>query len=692
MGHARAYVTFDIIRRILEDYFGYNVDLVMNVTDIDDKIILRARRNFLFDQFVTELKGKSVDEAIHLVTDRANAAFEHQNSELSLKKTALSAKLDSSLKKRQAKALQEQISGLQVKLSNLVREQDNFIQALAKSPTSIEDVENIAFQAKDAIAQSLDEEKGSLVTDLSIFKSHSQKYEQEFLQDMDSLHVRPPQVLTRVSEYVPEIISFVDKIVAKGLAYVSDGSVYFDTLKFIACGHDYAKLSPWAVGDLDLVSEGEGALASIEGKRNPQDFALWKRSRDGEPFWDSPWGPGRPGWHIECSAMASALLGDNFDIHSGGEDLRFPHHDNELAQSEAFFGCKQWVNYFLHAGHLHIEGKKMSKSLKNFVTIREALEKHSARQIRILFLLQGWEKTINFAHAALDEAQSKEKRLKEFFLEIETRRRKGFMDEQKWDDIDIQFEAFIESSEDRVHSALSDSFDYPLAFHCVFDLISETNKYITNSSNVKLLLLEKSAQFVQKMIRVFGLLEDTTGFSGSEVSSDSAKVTPLLDAFTGFRARIREFAKLAGNTDILNECDMFRDSVLPELGVRLEDVAQGSVWKLVDPEELRAERHAKEIGLIRKKLNAKQKELALFKQYSEDPFKMFQGYNVDDQGIPTHEVDGTEVSKKARKKLEARFAKQKKNFAKHEEREASEPGYMKTLEQEISQLEDEISA
>ena len=141
-----------------------------------------------------------------------------------------------------------------------------------------------------------------------------------------------------MSEYVPEIVAYCEKIIANGYAYELDGSVYFDTVKFNrAEGHDYAKLCPWSAGNVKLVQEGEGDLAAeTKSKKTPSDFALWKNSKPGEPFWDSPWGKGRPGWHIECSVMASAILGENMDIHSGGVDLAFPHHDNELAQSEVF--------------------------------------------------------------------------------------------------------------------------------------------------------------------------------------------------------------------------------------------------------------------------------------------------------------------------------------------------------------------
>jgi len=175
------------------------------------------------------------------------------------------------------------------------------------------------------------------------------------------------------------------------VAYESKGSVYFDIDAFRKKGYTYRKLSPDDEASAAEMAEGEGALAADDSeKRSGSDFALWKKSKPGEPAWDSKWGPGRPGWHIECSVMATDINGEYLDIHAGGEDLKFPHHDNECAQSEAYLGRQQWTNYFWHAGHLHIEGLKMSKSLKNFITIREALEMHSARQLRLMFLMQPW--------------------------------------------------------------------------------------------------------------------------------------------------------------------------------------------------------------------------------------------------------------------------------------------------------------
>lgn len=203
------------------------------------------------------------------------------------------------------------------------------------------------------------------------------------MNDMMALNVLPPTMMPRISEFVPQVILFIQKIIQNGYAYflfifllkffryVSNNSVYFDTIKFSSF-YNYAKLVPEAVGDLSQLFSGEGELSLFDKdeKKCPRDFVLWKSSKPGEPFWESPWGRGRPGWHIECSAMAGHYLGETMDIHSGGCDLKFPHHDNEVAQSEACYNKNEWVKYFLHAGHLTIEGQKMSKSLKNFVTIK----------------------------------------------------------------------------------------------------------------------------------------------------------------------------------------------------------------------------------------------------------------------------------------------------------------------------------
>ena len=214
------------------------------------------------------------------------------------------------------------------------------------------------------------------------YNEFSRHFESEFFDDMKKLNVELPDVITRVSEFVPEIVTFIEKIVANGYAYEANGSVYFDVAKYKQ-SHTYAKLEPTSATDPEKLLEGEGVLTkeleTVE-KKHPFDFALWKKSKEGEPSWPSSWGTGRPGWHIECSCMAAEYFKEwPIDIHSGGIDLRFPHHDNEIAQSEAYYECDQWINYFLHTGHLHIHGKKMSKSLKNFITIKHILSEYSAR-------------------------------------------------------------------------------------------------------------------------------------------------------------------------------------------------------------------------------------------------------------------------------------------------------------------------
>lgn len=239
------------------------------------------------------------------------------------------------------------------------------------------DADSAINSAKDVLAYYLDRQSGHTVTDPSIFRSLAAYWEDDFNKDMRRLGISPPDTVTRVSEYVPEIVAFVERIIRNGFAYEHQGNVWFDVGAFEgaksdaneAYTHVYAKLAPWSKGNRDLLLEGEGSLTVSNTKRSAADFALWKSTKPGEPSWPSPWGPGRPGWHIECSVMASAVLGTRMDIHSGGVDLVFPHHDNEIAQAEACHDCKQWVNYFLHTGHLHIQGLKMSKSLKNFITI-----------------------------------------------------------------------------------------------------------------------------------------------------------------------------------------------------------------------------------------------------------------------------------------------------------------------------------
>ena len=428
MGHARAYLTFDILRRILEDYFNYDVVYQMNITDIDDKIIVRARRTELLRRFKERAlvsKEISAEVVSSRVLEAATQTLEREQDKCDKLKAEVEEQSANGQKNsKDVSALETTFKEQELKLSQaqvaLAKAKDA-VEALQKQPESPQLLEAVLEAAKDSLAESLDAEEGhqmggSTEEDHAIFKAHASKFEALFHEDMENLGVRPPTILTRVSEYVPQVVDYIDGIVKKGFAYESNGSVYFNTHAFIEAGHEYRKLEPMPGAMWDEIKSGAGQLAGEDSEKKSQiDFALWKKSKEGEPAWKSPWGPGRPGWHIECSAMAGDVLGDNIDIHGGGEDLRFPHHDNEVAQSEAFCGCKQWVNYFFHAGHLHIRGLKMSKSLKNFVTIRQALEEHTASQIRLLFLMQNWDRPMLYSDQMVGDAKSKESMLKNFF-------------------------------------------------------------------------------------------------------------------------------------------------------------------------------------------------------------------------------------------------------------------------------------
>uniref|UniRef100_A0A1B0CUW7 tRNA synthetases class I catalytic domain-containing protein n=1 Tax=Lutzomyia longipalpis TaxID=7200 RepID=A0A1B0CUW7_LUTLO len=311
----------------------------MNITDIDDKIIKRARQNHLLDEYLA--CERSLEDLLQDY-EKVLVAF----------KGTLEKTVDEE-KKTMLQNLRQRMTDSLDALTEAIKSADagKVNEAKEKFLTTI----------RDPLAEWLDTQKGDKVTEKSIFGRLSRKWEEAFHKDMEALNVRPPDVLTRVSEYVPQIVAYIEGIIARGFAYESNGSVYFDVGRFDATPeHFYAKLVPEAFGDAKSLAEGEGDLTEdrVGEKRSPNDFALWKCSKSGEPWWDSPWGQGRPGWHIECSAMASDVCGQMLDIHTGGADLKFPHHDNELAQSEAYTGLPEWVKYFLHTGHLTIAGCK----------------------------------------------------------------------------------------------------------------------------------------------------------------------------------------------------------------------------------------------------------------------------------------------------------------------------------------------
>ena len=571
----RTYLTFDIIRRILRDYFAYDVMFVMNITDIDDKIIMRSNER--------------------------NVGF-----------------------------------------TELARE-----------------------------------------------------YENEFWYDMERLGIQEPDVVTRISEFIPECVEFIQRIIDAGYAYSSNGSVYFDVQKYQESpDHTYGKLVPENVGDPSATEEGEGALSSNAGqtdKRNQCDFALWKASKEGEPSWESPWGPGRPGWHIECSVMASDSLRDftgdgTMDIHSGGIDLRFPHHDNEIAQSEACLECQQWVNYFLHAGHLHIEGQKMAKSLKNFIRINDALERFTAGQIRLLFLGKKYNAPMEYSENAMSGAVEEEKKFREFFNNVKAFIRENSHKERlmKWGENEKDLMQSIMSAKRNVRTALLDDFDTPEVLRILRNLISKVNRYMVETSPPVTNVVRSAAEYVTYMFRIFGLIDPipAIGYSlGQGGLNTEDTVAPYMNTFTDFRSQVRFHASQGDSIEILDLCDKVRDEHLPELGVRLEDGALGepAKWKLEDPEVLRREREEKQRVQKEKEEKKKAQQEAERKRQEEiearkkiPPSEYFKRMKdeeenplytqFDEHGIPTHDKDGNSLAKSAYKKLKKEHQKQEKLY------------------------------
>lgn len=715
MGHARNYVTFDIVRRVLEDYFGYNCLFVMNVTDVDDKIILRARRNYLLQQYRNEPKDGAAVYAYALAA--VESALAKQNSKVEEAKAMQLAgaqaddKKDSRCQADLATALknEEHKAGrVQAVLTDL--------KAISAASATMDQVLSVA---GDFVSDVLDKEKGAGVTDASIYRAHAARYEREFMEDMTALRCRPPSVLTRVSEYIPEIIQYVQRIVDNGMAYEANGSVYFDTAKFRSCGHTYGKLKPWAVGSALLAAEGESNFETSE-KRSPMDFALWKASKPGEPFWESPWGNGRPGWHIECSAMASSVLGQRMDIHSGGEDLRFPHHDNELAQAEAHYhheGCQQWVNYFLHSGHLEIEGLKMSKSLKNFITIRDALQSFSARQLRLMFVMQPWNKPMVYGEQARGEMRAREAQLKNFFQNVEVAVRAAgdpITTSSKWEAPELTLAAALQTAQKSVDSCLLDNINTSGALDALGELIKATNIYLakqqTDGRSCQSLLLTQITSYVTRILSVFGVVEPVADKPGlgeaTGAGAGDSKTAPILDAFAAFRDEVRALGKArAEPKEVLSVCDRVRDETLVDLGVRLEDRPDGkAVWKLDDPAVLRSEQ-AERARLVaeaaakklREQIDRKGKELDKLVGLAALPsieVALSDKYSKWDEvtGEPTHNKDGQELDAKAKDKAKKEVEKAKKAREPLVKKLAEDPQYLNTLSKEIEALRTQLEA
>ncbi len=436
LGHARTYIAFDVIRRYLE-HRGYTVLMVMNFTDIDDKIIRRANET-------------------------------------------------------------------------------------GEDP-----------------------------------KELAEKFLRYFLEDMSALKVKPADVYPRVTEHIEDIIDFVKKLQEKGYAYEGSDGVYFEVQKF----KDYGKLSGIKLEELRKGARVEPG----EGKKNPEDFALWKKAKPGEPKWSSPWGEGRPGWHIECSTMSTKYLGESFDIHGGGNDLVFPHHENEIAQTEACTG-KQWVKYWLHTGFVMVSGEKMSKSLGNFVTVRELLKRYDPEVIRLFVLQKHYRSPLDYTEEGIQHAKNNLERLYNTLENIRIAMEKAETP-FKWGSEEFEAYEAIREARRKFYEAMDDDFNTAEALKAVFEVSSAVNRYLTRVERPKESILRKALEFFRIVSEVFGIFEDY--FREEKAGEEEALIKLLIEV----RAQLRKERNFALADKIRAE--------LRELGIQLEDTPEGTVWKRV---------------------------------------------------------------------------------------------------------------
>jgi len=373
------------------------------------------------------------------------------------------------------------------------------------------------------------------------FHELTERFIQAMHKDSDALGIIPPDAEPKATDHIAEIISMCEKLIEKGHAYVADnGDVYYDVYSFPT----YGKLSGKSLEDLQAGARVEPG----DVKRNPLDFALWKSAKPDEPSWQSPWGDGRPGWHIECSAMSTKALGDTFDIHGGGADLTFPHHENEIAQSEGATG-HPFVKYWMHNGFVRINDEKMSKSLGNFFTVREILERYQAEEVRYFILTSQYRSPLNYSDEHLDNARNA---LTRFYTAL-----RGLPEATPA--ADTQFEKDF-------HAAMQDDFNTPEALATLFELVREINRVRADD--------EASSASLGALLRQLG---DLIGILQSDAESYLRGGASANDGDADIDALVAQRNEAKANKD-WGAADEIRNK-LQEMGIMLEDGPSGTTWR-----------------------------------------------------------------------------------------------------------------
>lgn len=380
-------------------------------------------------------------------------------------------------------------------------------------------------------------------------KNIAEKYTEAFFEDIKKLKIKPADVYPKATENVQNIIDLIQRLIDKGMAYQVNGDVFYDVTKF----NEYGKLSGKKLDE--LIS---GARVDVnEQKRNPADFALWKSAKPNEPWWESPWGKGRPGWHIECSVMSMKNLGETFDIHAGGNDLIFPHHENEIAQSEGATG-KPFARYWIHFGFLNINNQKMSKSLGNFFTAREILERFSAEALRYLYIQTLYSAPLNFSEDLLINSENAIRRIENLVSQIITA-----PSEDKEQEIFDTKKYFLE-----FELAMDNNFNTPAAAAVLFEFVKDANNFISKHNT----LSEKNRQLMLEVIQKLG--EDVLGIV--DLSQKQTFDEKLIDELLQIIINIRNIARQEKRFDI---ADKIRDD-LKKLNIELEDKRGTTTYKI----------------------------------------------------------------------------------------------------------------
>ena len=381
-------------------------------------------------------------------------------------------------------------------------------------------------------------------------KEIADKYIKEYFTDADALGIRRADVHPRVSDTIPEIIDMVQALVDKGLAYNIDGNVYYAVEKFPR----YGCLSGQNIADLEA-----GARIDVnDEKQSPLDFAVWKKAKPGEPYWESPWGKGRPGWHIECSAMSRKFLGKTIDIHGGGQDLIFPHHENEIAQSEGANGCT-FAHYWVHNGYINIDNEKMSKSKGNFFTVRDIAKKYDLEVVRMFMLMAHYRSPVNFSDELLTQAKNALERLytAKFQMQYLLERcedKAPSEDEAQWAD-------HLKTYNDQFIAAMDDDLNTADAIAAMFELVRDANSTLTEAS---------SKQTVEAALQMFNQLSDVLGLATKNKDEKEGSLEDEIEALIEKRQAARKAKDFA-------TADAIRDDLAAK-GIILEDTRDGVKW------------------------------------------------------------------------------------------------------------------